>query len=254
MDTGSGIGQAASEMMRELQKAQQEMQKLDELPSARLDHPPANNGGVWSADRKTRALSRDVALAQHSGAAARTVTEQDIDVALSKAAGRVYFTMPATADLSAQWTDYFCAAVVVSDPPSNDRSLILTAAHCVYDDEHGVFARNVLYIPNEVDRGMNTDCGDDVIGCWVPVAGVVDLQWTTHETAWGAARDIGYYVTRFSGTHAKPLEVMTGTHPIEFTSPASVILFDVAVCTATPVSADLQDVTGVIVTPETTCE
>lgn len=34
MDTGSGIGQAASEMMKELQKAQQDLQKIDKQQGA----------------------------------------------------------------------------------------------------------------------------------------------------------------------------------------------------------------------------
>ena len=29
------------------------------------------------------------------------------------------------------------------------RSLVLTAAHCIYDDVSGTFARNVLFVPNQ---------------------------------------------------------------------------------------------------------
>ncbi|MFP6837769.1 MAG: NAD(P)H-dependent oxidoreductase subunit E [Pseudomonadales bacterium] len=47
-------------------------------------------------------------------------------------------------------------------------STILTAAHCVYDDVHNAFARNVLFIPNQADTtGSATDlnCNNDPLGC-----------------------------------------------------------------------------------------
>lgn len=50
-----------------------------------------------------------------------------------------------------------CSGTVVSEPYT-DRTVILTAAHCVFDINNGVFADNFVFIPNQDNTtGTNTD-------------------------------------------------------------------------------------------------
>jgi hypothetical protein len=66
-----------------------------------------------------------------------------------KAAGRLIFQMGGS-----YW---ICSATTVMDGDTtnantaNDRSLILTAGHCAYDDEEKKFATNVMFVPNQDD-------------------------------------------------------------------------------------------------------
>lgn len=115
------------------------------------------------------------------------------------AAGRIYFYMP---DDTKALVGYVCSGTVVTDE-TLDRSIILTAAHCVYDDEHDVFASNVMFIPNQAASGTPTDrdCSNDVLGCWTPTHGVVDVQWTNYVFPNNIAWDYAYYVVPTSGAH-----------------------------------------------------
>lgn len=55
---------------------------------------------------------------------------------LTRTTGKVFFTL---AD-----TDYVCSGSAVT---SADRSTVLTAGHCVYDPQGGVWARNWMFVP-----------------------------------------------------------------------------------------------------------
>jgi hypothetical protein len=93
------------------------------------------------------------------------------------AAGRIYFEMPSNPKWK-RWAGYVCSGTVATDDTSG-RSIIITAAHCVYDDANKAFARNVLFIPNQAETtGPRTNliCGDDPLGCWAPSFGVVDKE------------------------------------------------------------------------------
>jgi len=84
------------------------------------------------------------------------------------AAGRIYFEMP-TNKRKNRWAGYVCSGTVTTDPTDNDRSVIITAAHCVYDDANKAFARNVLFIPDQngtSGSGTDTNCSNDPLGCW----------------------------------------------------------------------------------------
>jgi len=126
------------------------------------------------------------------------------------AIGRIYFEMPSNPKAT-RWTAYVCSGTVVNDDPGNsgtvaaDRSLILTASHCVYDDEHKAFARNVLFIPDQMDTtgtGTDTNCNNDPKGCWSPAFGVVDVNWTTRVFPDNVAWDYAFYVVPNTGAHS----------------------------------------------------
>jgi hypothetical protein len=147
---------------------------------------------------------------------------------VQEAAGRIYFEMPSNAKRT-RWAGYVCSGTVVSDATSA-RSVILTAAHCVYDDANKAFARNVLFIPNQADtQGTGTDrnCANDPLGCWVPSFGVVDTNWTTRVFPDNIPWDYAFYVVGDSGAHeagygsaADALDAAVGPMDTTFNAPA----------------------------------
>jgi hypothetical protein len=118
--------------------------------------------------------------------------------ALSKAVGRIYFEMPSNARRT-RWAGYVCSGTVATDGTSG-RSIIQTAAHCVYDDANKAFARNVMFIPNQAGTtaaaGTDRTCSNDPLGCWTTWFGVVDVNWTTRSFPGNVAWDYAYYVVR----------------------------------------------------------
>ena len=112
------------------------------------------------------------------------------------AAGRILFAMGSSY--------YVCSGTVVNDGTSG-RSIILTAAHCVYDDENKAFATNIMFIPDQADtNGSGTDfnCDNDPLGCWAPSYGVVDSNWTAAVFPNNIPWDYAYYVVSDSGAHS----------------------------------------------------
>ena len=122
---------------------------------------------------------------------------------IQTAAGRIYFEMPQDRRFR-RWAGYICSGTVVTDSTTG-RSVIQTAAHCVYDDVYKAFARNVLFIPNQdqtTGTGTDLNCSNDPIGCWAPSFGVVDVDWTTRSFPDNIPWDWGYYVVSDTGAHS----------------------------------------------------
>ncbi len=115
--------------------------------------------------------------------------------AIQNAVGRIYFEMPSNSRLT-RWAGYVCSGTVVTDAMTG-RSIVQTAAHCVYDDAYKAFARNVLFIPNQAGTsaaGTDINCSNDPLGCWSPSFGVVDNNWTTRTFPDNIPWDYAYYV------------------------------------------------------------
>ena len=147
--------------------------------------------------------------------------------AIQTAAGRLYFEMPANAKHKGPWTGYVCSGTIIDDRTLG-RSIILTAAHCVYDDANKAFARNVLFIPNQAGTsgsGTDLNCNNDPIGCWTPSFGVVDVNWTNATFPDNIPWDYAYYVVDDSGAHAgasatsDALDEAAGVLPVSFLQP-----------------------------------
>jgi len=146
--------------------------------------------------------------------------------AVQNAAGRIYFEMPANAKRKGPWNGYVCSGTVATDGVGG-RSLIITAAHCVYDDANKAFARNVLFIPNQAGTtgtGTDRNCDNDPIGCWTASFGVVDVNWTTRTFPENIPWDYAYYVVNDSGAHsgagtATVLDSAAGSLPVSFATP-----------------------------------
>ncbi|TFH63955.1 MAG: hypothetical protein E4G90_09075 [Gemmatimonadales bacterium] len=125
-----------------------------------------------------------------------TFGQWDFGGQVLKSAGRILF------ELADGW--YVCSGTVVKDDTSG-RSVVLTAAHCVYDDVAKEFARSAVFIPNQDDGGADTtdfDCSNDPSGCWILDHGVVDVDWTTRTFPDNIQWDYGYYVVADSGSHS----------------------------------------------------
>ena len=148
---------------------------------------------------------------------------------VQSAAGRLYFEMPSNVKRRT-WVGYVCSGTVVTDGTSG-RSVILTAAHCVYDDASKSFARNVLFIPDQTDTtGTATDlnCANDPMGCWAPSFGVVDVNYTGTTFPNNNAWDYAFYVVRDTGAHTPgftvgvvdTLDAATGSLGLSFAAPA----------------------------------
>lgn len=148
---------------------------------------------------------------------------------VQSAAGRIYFEMPSNARRT-RWAGYVCSGTVVEDGLTG-RSIIITAAHCVYDDANKAFARKVLFIPDQdgtTGSGTDLNCGNDPYGCWTPAFGVVDVDWTTRSFPNNVEWDYAYYVVADSGAHQPPsgggvpptLDSAVATLPVSFVAPA----------------------------------
>lgn len=156
-----------------------------------------------------------------------TITEAawQVDGPVKKATGRILFQMPANSRKT-KWNDYLCSGTVVTDTATS-RSIVLTAAHCVYDDANKSFARNVLFIPNQAGTtGTRTDrdCANDPMGCWTARFGVVDGNWSGKSWPANIAWDYGYYVVDATGAHSgtatasESLETVAGALSQDFTA------------------------------------
>lgn len=143
------------------------------------------------------------------------------------AAGRIYFEMPANPKAT-RWNGYVCSGTVVTDGRT-DASIVLTAAHCVYDDARKVFARNVMFIPDQdgtSGAGTDRDCSNDPLGCWVADFGVVDSDWSSRTWPDNIPWDYGYYVATPDGFDdgsdapgEKSLEVEAKSLAMQFSTP-----------------------------------
>ena len=83
--------------------------------------------------------------------------------------GKVLFTMD-----GGNWV---CSASVVNDGRTS-HAVILTAAHCAYDEVNHVHATNWIYVPS-FDTAPTFTCAQTTYGCWTSVGLVVDSGYAT---------------------------------------------------------------------------
>lgn len=146
--------------------------------------------------------------------------------AVQTAAGRIYFEMPGNSKRKGPWRGFVCSGTVATDG-TTERSVIITAAHCIYDDVNKAFARNVLFIPDQggtTGSGTDTNCNNDPMGCWAPSFGVVDVNWATSTFPDNIEWDYAYYVVSDTGAHtgtaaSSELDIAAGSLPVSFLIP-----------------------------------
>jgi len=197
-------------------------------------HGFTNGGWKWWVEAQDRAgnvrISTTVNFSVNTGPANVPVSHDEWTAGgiIQTASGRLYFEMPDDATLST-WSGYVCSATVADDEGTAGRSLIITAAHCVYDDVNKKFARNALFIPNQAGttgRGLDGNCGNDPMGCWIPSFGVVDVRWTDETFPDNMAWDYAFYVVPDEDAHvgtsasSDALDVAAQSLTLSFTQPS----------------------------------
>lgn len=134
---------------------------------------------------------------------------------IAEASGKVYFEMDGSG--------WVCSGSVVDDTRSG-YSIVLTAAHCAYDETAGGalsgFATNWMFIPN-FDAAPTWTCGSTKYGCWTAealfvhsgfaTAGGFNSQATYHDFAFALVGPGGK-----SGS--AQLDSTTGDFPIAFST------------------------------------
>lgn len=134
--------------------------------------------------------------------------------AMLKASGRAYFTFGSSA--------YICSGAVVNDTNAN-RSVVLTAGHCVMENDGQTWATNFLFIPS-FDTAPTYTCAQTTYGCWTATAiygdtqflnaGGFNTQATVHDWAFVVVGAGGK-----GGSVPAQLDAAVGSFPISFSGP-----------------------------------
>lgn len=177
-------------------------------PAAKPDKPgkPGGGGGGGKGDTST------VTGAPWNGAGEVLATT-----------GKVFFELGV--DQNGNPLYWVCSASVVDDTAAN-RSIILTAAHCAYDNEIEEFATKWIFIPAYDDTKNNLDaqvqfCRFTTYGCWTADALVVHDGFASaggfNSTA--ITHDFAFAVVGEGGHSGAALaEDVLGSHPIDFSA------------------------------------
>ena len=96
--------------------------------------------------------------------------------------------------------DYICSASVVDDADDPTYSVIVTAGHCVYDEENHEFATMWVYYPS-FDTSPTYTCAQATYGCWAARALFAHSGFTSQSgfTATATLYDFGFAVVRAGG-------------------------------------------------------
>lgn len=190
----------------------------------------------WASQGGNTAESDEVSFNVHAGGGTGGCDSEtdnsdwtDESHPIQNATGRIYFEMPNNRKWK-KWIGYVCSGTVVTDDEKMDRSVILTAAHCVYDDVNKAFARNVWFIPDQDGTtGGETDdiCTNDPLGNWESSFGVVDESMANNVFPDNIPYDYGFYVVKNDEGYCGPgldssvtvLDDAAGLMPITFESP-----------------------------------
>lgn len=136
------------------------------------------------------------------------------------AIGQIFFCVE---DKEKEQKCYRCSGTSVTDY-TDGRSIILTAAHCVYDEVVKKFTKFGIFVPNQDDGGYDqtdVDCNNDKYGCWALAFGVVDQVWARDADL---HYDYAFYVVNDIGAHqgiseSDALDQAIGSLPISFAAP-----------------------------------
>lgn len=155
--------------------------------------------------------------------------------AVQQATGQVLFELP-DRTRAGHWVPWRCSATVAEDGATG-RSVLITAAHCIYDDTTEQFARNVLFIPSQEEAAYFESlaegaaptrlCDQMPTGCWVPKFGVVDNAFALRNPPSSMAWNFGYYVVPDSGSYwASPFTPPRNSAALDEIHPGLPVSFD----------------------------
>jgi hypothetical protein len=189
----------------------------------------------WTNERVARAIPRDFEYDARSrsfrpsakpapggGGTASTTTGSSWTGGgeVLKTTGKVLFAMAGIY--------YVCSASVANDSAS-DRSIILTAGHCVYDEKNRAFATNWMFVPDydSAPATLNTSgsfCAQTTLGCWTASALLAAGGFATAGSFNNQAivHDYAFAVVGAGGkSGAAQLDTTVGGHPIQFSASSS---------------------------------
>jgi hypothetical protein len=183
----------------------------------------------WTNERVANAVSRDFTFdprnrsfrpaAKPAGGGSSTTLGSSWNAGgeVLKSTGKVLFALGGSY--------YVCSASVADDNVAG-RSIILTAAHCAYDETRGAFATNWMFVPDYDSAPAALDasgafCARTSLGCWTAsslivargyaTAGSFNNQAVVHDYAFAVVGGGGK-----SGT--AQLDATVGGHPIQFSA------------------------------------
>ena len=187
----------------------------------------------WTNARVARAIPRDFVLdpatrtfkpaARPAGGGSSTTTLGSSWTAggeVLTTTGKVLFAMGANY--------YVCSASVVDDTV-NGRSIVLTAAHCAYDETGGTFATNWMFVPDYDSApatltSSGSFCATTTLGCWTASALVVHNGYASAGgfNNQAVTHDFAFAVVGAGGkTGTSQLDTTVGGHPIQYSSVAA---------------------------------
>ena len=187
-----------------------------ESASARHDRIVAH----WTPERLQKATPRDFrydakrgfvpAAKPGTGGGGTTVTGASWTKGgqILKTSGKVYFEMGGGG--------YVCSGAVAKDS-NTGRSLVLTAAHCAYDETARQFATNWMFIP-EFDTTPTFTCANTKWGCWTASGLVVHSGYATAGgfNTQATVHDFAFAVVGNGGKSNTQLDATVGDFPITF--------------------------------------
>jgi V8-like Glu-specific endopeptidase len=138
--------------------------------------------------------------------------------AVRSTTGKVLFTLGTS--------NYVCSGSLVNDSLDN-RSVVLTAGHCMYDDRNNSFASNWIFWPDfESHKTLTTSCNVDV--CFVADRLVTTTGWRDGDFE----HDYGFAVLKPNSKNV--LAESYGTQSIAFDQPALAHVYAFGYPHATP--------------------
>jgi len=180
------------------------------LASARtLDYEFAPGSKQGTRIEKSHGLqatrtSNPVALASINNATGISWTDNGLIQAVT---GKVFFSIGASR--------YVCSGTVVTDNVA-DRSIVLTAGHCIFDNASRAFVTNWVFIP-DYDFAPTTNCASTRFGCWSAIALVGHSGFTSQRSFTTAATnyDWGFAVIGTGGlSGSAQLDATVGSVPL----------------------------------------
>lgn len=115
---------------------------------------------------------------------------------------------------------YVCSASVVADSMTN-RSIVLTAGHCVYDETNNQFAENWIFIPSWDTQPTTLDssglfCDSTEYGCWTAQSLVASNAFAEEPgfTVTATQHDYGFAVMGSGGFSNQQLDLVVNSQPI----------------------------------------
>lgn len=136
---------------------------------------------------------------------------------VNKTTGKVFFAM------GAQY--WVCSGSVVLDGAATDRSIVVTAAHCAYDETNNVWATNWMFVPDYDSSpaaltASGSFCENTTYGCWTARSLVVPRVFASQISfnATAARHDYAFAVLGTGGKKSTHLDAEVGGQAIGYTT------------------------------------